>query len=160
MAIENVKGTVLGIKATQGVGAAGSLKLKPVTLEVNATASAGSTYSLGRFSSKTRILGDVLSKIYFDQLANAGIPKMDCGIFGVNNNITDDDDALNDGITITASGSSVLVKNIADYGKQLWEFVNGQLTDPGGEFDIMLTLKDADVNLGGTITSQIATLID
>ncbi len=161
MAVENLDGTVRGVFATQGVGQAGDTKTKILTVEVTAAASTTSTY-FGlkcRIPSIARITG--FSKVHFDDLASTGSPTLDIGLFNVNNNITDDDDALNDGIDVfTAAGSSAVVKDISNYGKRAWEFVNGQTSDPGGELEVKITLKDADTNTGGTVTLELSYIID
>ena len=86
-----------------------------------------------------------------------GSPTLDIGVFNSPGGtaITGDVDALNDGIDAATAGNTRVVKNIANYGKRLWEFVNGQTTDPGGDLDIKITLDDADVNTGGTITIEL-----
>lgn len=161
MAIENLDGTVRGILATQGIGQAGDSKSKVVTVEVTSAASVNSTYFSQRLRipSNARILGSGI--IYFDDLASTGSPTLDIGLFGVDDNITDDDDALNDGIDVfTGASSSPIVKNISNYGKRAWEFVSGLTEDPRSQLDIRVTLKDAAANTGGTITIELHYTID
>ena len=161
MAVENLSGTIRGVDATYGVGEGGTLKSKTVTVEVSANASATSTYFQGklRIPSTARIVGGI-SKIYLDDLASSGSPTLDAGLFAVNGNITSDDDALNDGIDAASAGSVSLIKDISNYGKKAYEFVSGQTSDPQGELDVVLTIKDAATNTGGTVTMELFYTID
>lgn len=161
MAVENLDGTLRGVDATHGIGSAGNVKNKTLTVEVDSAASATSTYfgAKARIPSNARILG--ISKFHFDDLASSGSPTMDIGLFAVDSNITDDDDALNDGIDVaTAAGNTSVVKAVENYGKRAWELVSGQTTDPKGELDVKVTLKDAAVNTGGTITLELFYTLD
>ena len=125
------------------------------TVEVDAAASATSTYHLHRLPSNAEILPG--SKISIDDLASAGAPTLDLSVFAVNGNLAqaDDDDALNDGIDAAAAGDSDMVKERADWGREFWDHVASEAADPGGKLDIKATLKDAAVNVGGTITSVV-----
>jgi hypothetical protein len=141
-------------KAVIGKGAAGQLiVLAPRTVEIAASESA-STIDFGNIPSNFRI--DGASRIYWDDLATTGSPTLDLGLFAVNANITDDDDALNDGLALssvsTANVGAVVVKDIANFGKMAYEFVNGQTTDPKGELKIKGTVKDASTTATGTVT--------
>lgn len=161
MAVENLLGTLRGTQAAQGIGEAGNLKCKIATVEMTAAASDTSTYfgTKFRIPSNARIAG--ISKLHFDDLATTGSPTLDIGLFAVNGNITDDVDALNDGIDVaTAAGSATVVKAIENYGKEAWEFVNGQTTDPKGELEVKVTLDDADCDSGGSITLELYYTID
>lgn len=160
MAIENLLGTLRGTQAAQGIGEAGNLKSKVITVEVTAAATDTSTYfgTKFRIPSNARISG--LSRFSHDDLASTGSPTMDIGLFAVNSNITDDADALTDGIDVTAAGSAIVVKAIENYGKEAWEYVSGQTTDPKGELEIKVSLVDADANTGGSITLELFYTID
>ena len=136
----------------------GRVKCWVETVEVGNGDSVSSTYHMARLPSNARILG--MSKIYFDDLATAGSPTLDIGVYNISGSaITDDPDALNDGIDCaTAAGSASLVKDIANHGKRLYEFVNGQTTDPKCDLDIKVKLLDADLSAtpdGNTITVEI-----
>lgn len=129
------------------------------TREVTAAASAASEYVMFRIPSNLRIMG--ASKIYFDDLASTGSPTLDIGLKAVASNITSDADALNDGIDCaTAASSASIVKDIANYGKFAWQFVNGQTTDPGGSLDLTVSILDAAANTGGTITVELFGYVD
>lgn len=129
------------------------------TTEVAAAAAAGTEYVVCRIPSNARIHG--LSEIAFDDLASTGAPTLDIGLKAVNGNVTTDDDGLNDGIDVaTAAGTAKVVKDAANYGKEAWEFVSGETADPGGFLDVIITLKDAAANTGGTVTATLAYSID
>ena len=129
------------------------------TVEVTAAASATAIYTMMRIPSSARITG--LSKLSFDDLASTGSPTLDIGLKAVNANITTDPDALNDGIDCaTAAGTANVIKNISNYGKEAWEHVSGASSDPGGFFDVIVTLADADANSGGTITLTLVFTLD
>ena len=128
-------------------------------MEVNSDDSATSTYDFGEIPSSARILG--ASTAYWDDLASTGAPTLDLGLFANDGNITDDDDALNDGLdAATASTGTKVVKDLANYGKRAWELVSGQTTDPGGVLTVKATLKDAAVNVGGSLTVELWYAID
>lgn len=121
-------------------------------IEVSAAASDTSTYRLGRIKSNEVI--SINSKFYFDDLASTGAPTMDVGLEG--SQITNDVDALATGADVTSAGSVIIGPvGIEDIGKMAWEYVNGLTEDPGGYFDIVVTLDDADVNTGGTIAIEM-----
>lgn len=140
-----------------GKGDAGNSKLVTTTVEV-ATGATGSTYKLCRIPADARISG--LSTIYWDDLATSGAPDLDFGLASVDSNITSDPDALNDGLDASATGSSALVKDRANYGKRAWEYVNGQTVDPGGQLDIYMTTTTAPVNSAGTVTLDLVYTLD
>ena len=145
----------------------GEMKVWIETVEVGSADSATSIYSMARIPSSARILGS--SRLHYDDLATAGSPTLDIGIFPLPSPnggelqahwpgyITADADALNDGIDAGASGgaSVAVIKDKANYGKQLWEFVNGLTADPKCKLDIKVSLLDADVNAGGTMTLEL-----
>ena len=166
MAVQDLKGSriITGLTATPATLAdagegGGRVKVWVETVEVGNADSVSSTYHMARLPSNARILG--MSKIYFDDLATVGSPTLDIGIYNTSSrtDITDDADALNDGIDCaTAAGSASLVKDISNYGKRLYEYVNGQTTDPKCDLDIKVKLLDADLSAtpdGNTITVEI-----
>lgn len=149
-------------KATIGRGAAGQLvHLGARTVELTASDSS-STIDFGKIPSTFRIAG--CSRIYWDDLATSGSPTLDIGLFAVDSNITSDDDCLNDGLALsavsTANVGAVVIKDVANFGKQAWEYVNGQTSDPKGEFSIKGTVRDAATTATGTVTLDLYGYID
>lgn len=143
-----------GKLGTKQVETARSVILRDSTVEVAAAASANSVYTFIRIPTSARISG--LSAYAHDDLASTGSPTLDFGFAAVDSNITSDPDALNDGIDVaTAAGSGKLIKNIANYGKTVWEIL-GLSADPGGFVDLIGTLVDAAANTGGTVTVTVA----
>lgn len=140
-----------------GKGDAANLKFITSTVEV-ATGTTGKTYKFARIPAAARIHG--ASILYWDDLATSGSPDLDFGLASVNSNITSDPDALNDGLDGSATGTSTLVKDRANYGKRAWEFVNGQSANPGGELDIYMTTTTASINQAGTVTLELAYTLD
>jgi hypothetical protein len=134
----------------------GEVKCWVETVEVGAADSATSTYLMARLPSHARILGQ--SRLYFDDLASAGSPTIDIGIFPTRTgDFTGDADALNDGLdaaTVMSTGTPV-IKDKANYGKRAWEFISGVTVDPVCDVYIKLSLLDADVNVGGTVTLEL-----
>lgn len=132
----------------------GRVKVWVDTIEATA-ASAGEVYSLAVIPSNARILG--MSKVYWDDLASTGSPTLDLGFTPLNSNdFTADPDALNDGLDLaTAASSAAVIKDVANYGKRAWEFVNGQTTDPKCDMHLIGTLADAATNATGTITLEL-----
>lgn len=129
--------------------------------EVTAGDSATSTYRLLRLPSNARLLGS--STISLDDLASTGSPTIDIGIVNVTGEtrITDDPDGINDGIdAATAATGTTLIKSINNFGKKLYEFVDGQTSDPKGDLEVMMSIVDADVNSGGTVVFQFDVTFD
>ena len=129
------------------------------TVEVAAAAADGTEHRMMRLPLAARIHG--LSEIRFDDLASTGSPTLDIGFAPVNSNFTKDADAMNDGIDCaTAAGSARMIKDHANYGKQVWEFISGATATTQGFADLIVTVKDAAVNTGGTVTVVVAYSID
>lgn len=130
-----------------------------ISFEVAAAASAGSIYRVARIPSGARILRG--SIIQWDDLASTGSPTLDVGFQAVDANVTTDDDALNDGIDVaTAAGSAALVKDHANWGLPAWDYVNGVSSDPGGFLDLIVSIKDAATNTGGTVSLSLVYATD
>lgn len=138
-----------------GHGFYGNAKLAWAVQEVSASASASSTYDLHILPSNARIHG--ASKVYFDDMATTGSPTVDIGcVVGASY----DDDSVNDGLAVSsASTGASFVKDIANYGKYLWQLA-GRSSDPGGKITIRAKLKDASVTTGGTFTSEVVYSLD
>lgn len=129
--------------------------------EVTAGDSDTSTYRLVRLPSNARLLGS--SHYSLDDLASTGSPTIDIGVANVSGEtrITDDPDAINDGIdAATAATGQPVIKTIDNYGKKLYEFVSGQTTDPKGDLEVYMSIVDADVNTGGTVVFQFDVTFD
>jgi hypothetical protein len=155
MAADSQNATILGLQ-TQGTDQVLSrlgLNVQTATVEVTAAASANSIYTMFRIPANARIVFP--STLARDDLASTGSPTLDIGLRAVDSNITTDPDALNDGIDAATAGTSNVVKDIANYGKRAWEYVNGQTTAPGGLLDVIVSLVDADTNTGGTLTMTL-----
>ena len=136
----------------------GRTKVWVETVETTASDSVSSTYHMARLPSNARILG--ASRIYWDDLATAGAPTLDIGIYPVRSgDFTADVDALNDGLAVATANTTgvAVVKDMANYGKRVYEFINGQTTDPKCDVDIKLVLADAALTAGGagTITMEL-----
>src|SRR5690349_12522248 len=131
------------------------------TQEVAAAASS-STIAFFNIPSNARIA--VASRAYWDDLATSGSPTLDIGLYAVNGNITSDDDALNDGLALsavsTASAGAHVIKDFANGGKRAWEFVNGQTSDPGGELLVKGVIRDAATTATGTVSLEILYSVD
>lgn len=147
-----------------GKGAAGTLISAGVrTIELAPSASGTLVDFKLRIPSHARI--DLASGIAYDDLATTGAPTLDIGLYAVDSNITSDDDALNDGLTlataVTWATRAPVVKDFANAGKQAWEYVNGQTSDPGGFFDVKGIVRDAaTVTNTGSITLDLKYYID
>jgi hypothetical protein len=164
MAVVNLKGSriITGLTAEPPVLAdpgegGGRAKVWVETVEATASDSVSSTYHMARLPSNARILG--ASTLYWDDLATAGSPTVDLGCYPVRTgDFTEDDDALSDGHAVSSAGTGAkVVGNIANYGKRLYEFINGQTTDPKCDIDVKAKLKDAALTAGGggTVTVEI-----
>jgi len=167
MAIVNLNGSLImtGLAADPvvlggpGIGN-GAVRSWVETVEVGAADSDTSTYLVARLPSNARILGT--SRIKTDDLASAGAPTVDIGVFNRSGktDITDDPDAINDGIDVATVTDVAVIKDISNYGIRLWEHVAGLTEDPDVDLDIKLSLVDADVNVGGTMTIELYYTLD
>ena len=161
MAVENLTATArhpLAVSTTTNAIPGDKLNAYPVTVEVTAAASATSTYFLGKLPSAARLLP--MSAVGLDDLASTGSPTLDIGTFNSAGAVADDDDSINDGIDLaTASASAPMLKDVADWGKPLWE-IHGEASDPGGTVDLYATIKDAATNTGGTMSFCIVYAVD
>jgi len=144
-----------------GKGEAYQAKNLCATIELAASAS-GTTIDFGYVPSNARILG--CSRVYWDDLATSGSPTLDLGFIAVDSNITSDDDCLNDGLALssvsTANVGAVVVKDIANFGKKAWEYVNGQTTDPNGSLKVQGVVRDAATTATGTVTLDLYYTLD
>lgn len=156
MAVVNLEATVKGNDIARGKGAAGNVISLTSVVTTNADDSATSTYDFGDIPSNARILGQ--STYWVDDLASAGSPTLDIGLFG--DSITDDDDAFTAGISLATAGSNRLISDFANIGKEAWEYVSGQSSDPKSILTVKGTLKDADINTAGDIVVEIYYTID
>ena len=149
-----------------GIGSAGALKhYGSRTIELTAAASADVIDFQIQIPSNLRISS--LSRVLHDDLATSGSPTIDIGLYAVNGNITSDDDALTDGIVVSAVMTSStqtigvpLVKDFANAGKPAYLFVSGQTTDPGGMLAVKGVVRDAATNATGTITLELVGYLD
>jgi hypothetical protein len=128
------------------------------TVELAASAS-GVTVKLGRIPSNMRLLPT--GSIYCDDLATSGSPTLDLGLASVKSNITSDPDAINNGLALSAvTTTTTIMADPANAGKQAWELVSGQSTDPGGSLDVYATVKDAATTATGTLTVELYGYLD
>ena len=169
MAVVALKGSriITGLVATPSVPAdpgegGGAVRIWVETVETTASDSVSSTYHLARLPSNARILG--ASTLYWDDLSTSGSPTLDIGVYPVRTgDITADVDALSNGHAVSSAGTGAkVIGSIADYGLPLWDFVNGQTTDPKCDLDIKAVLCDAALSAGstGTITIELYYTID
>lgn len=144
---------------TPGKGDANSVKvLASATIELVASAS-GTTIKFGRIPSNARILP--IGLIYNDDLATSGSPTLDIGLASVDANITSDPVALTNGLALSAATTTTTVlSDVANAGLPAWDLVSGQASDPGGEFDIYGSVKDAATTATGTVTAIIYGYLD
>lgn len=149
--------------AVPGKGEGPNLKTLIATKSVTARTN-GHTMRMVRLPSNARL--STLSKLYFDDLASSGSPTIDIGIAPVNdaaNAVTADPDALNDGIDVFTSatgGSANVIKDHANAGKQLWEYVSGLTQDPNCMLDIYVSFVDANTNVTGDVTLEAVFYFD
>lgn len=125
------------------------------TIEVGSDDSANSTYTLNRIYLLSNAIILPQSVIQIDDLASTGSPTLDIGLKG--DHITDDPDAINDGIDAATAGKYDLIKDPALWGAEtpLWDYVAGLTSDPGGFFELYVSLVDAAVNVGGTMSVSL-----
>lgn len=142
---------------TNGVPTRYGMNVAEATVAVSAAASAASIYTMLRIPSSARISD--LSRLRIDDLASSGAPTLDIGFAAVAGNVTTDDDSVNDGIDAATAGDYPVIKDTADAGKYAWE-LHGESADPGGFLDLIVTIKDAATNTGGTMTVSLVYTYD
>ncbi len=157
MSVTTNTATVRGIDTPPSqTGAAKREVVITRTVELAASDSS-STINFCRIPSNARITG--LSRIYWDDLATSGSPTLDIGLYAVNANVTSDDDALNDGLALsavsTAGIGSPVIKDIANYGLPAWDHVANVTADPGGFLDVKGVIRDAATTATGTVTLEL-----
>jgi len=144
--------------ATIGKGESGNIKHVTTLIEIAAAATVGQTFKLARLPSNARLCGS--SELYWDDLSTAS-PDLDIGLASVDSNITSDPDAINDGLDAgTASAGIKLTKTINNIGLPIWDLVNGQTEDPGGELDVYLSVTGVALDVGGTVVACIDYTLD
>jgi len=150
--------------ALSAVSHGGSYSVKALTssIEVSVATSTGDVVNFGYIPSNARLLAS--SRLYWDDLATAGSPTMDLGLAAVDDNLAnaDDPDALSNGhdlATATATGA-MAVSAIADVGKEAWDFVASEASDPGGVLKVTGTTVDAVTTQAGTVTLELYYVID
>src|SRR5262245_31113263 len=151
MALENLFAKGAGPydpRSSHGLG--GDVKGVSRTLEMSAAANIASTYDFAYVPTNARLFGS--SKLFFDAVGGAGI-LLDIGFAPVDGNITASLQALNDSIAANAAGSGALIKDIANYGKRVWEIL-GLAADPGGMVILRVSSRGA-AGTGGTITLEL-----
>lgn len=164
MTIENIIATARGVDRMPGKGNAGNIKIDMRRASASATAEAGSTYTFGRFPSNIRLLHDLARIQTHNSVATTTTIKNKIGLFGVDGNIIDDDDALFPSFAVNTSYQRLYlvstVNDVFDHNKQLWEYVSGLTKDPGGEIDIKVTFfgGTASENIGA-IHTQVMTVV-
>jgi hypothetical protein len=118
-----------------------------------------STIDFGRIPSNARLLGS--SKLNWGTLG--GTTNFDLGIGAVNGNLAnaDDPNGLSDGNDASSAGSdTVAITAFADYGKEAWDFVASETSDPDGMLKVYATITDLTTTVEGTITLEMNYVVD
>ena len=154
------------VNAIFSKGDAGNLR-SPGARTIELAASASGTIIDFKLRVPLSARVDALSRLYHDDLATSGSPTIDLGFYAVDANFTTDDDALTDGVAVsavmTASTQTIgvpVVKDFANAGKQVWEFISGATKDTGGFADVKGVVRDAATNAAGTVTLDMKTYED
>ena len=137
-----------------GKGAANVVQvLLTSVMEVPASAS-GTTIHFGRIPANARLSN--LSRVYWDDLTTTGNATLDIGLASVEVNITNDPNGLSDAHDVTSAGNQPLLDLFEKSGDFAWEFVDAQVTDPGGLLDVYGTITDAaTAGLTGTVMVEV-----
>lgn len=168
MAVDTVNGSrvmsgfaaSVPVLADPGEGG-GKTRVWVETVEVDATASTGSLYTMARIPSAARIMG--ASRIYNDALGTA-TATMSWGMYntGSRTEFTNSTTGLCSGL-ITSSASTVgrpLIGDVANYGRRLFELA-GLSADPKCDMDVRMQLATANLSSGaGTVTVEIYYALD
>lgn len=143
-----------------GKGDAYTSKVLVATYELASATAEGSTVDFGKVPSNARFLG--ASRLYWDDLTTTGSPTMDIGLAPVNSNITEDDDALSNGHALSSAGNALAISAPEKVGVYAWDLTTamGVTEDPGGEFIVRGTVKDAGHTITGTVTLELHYYLD
>ena len=144
-----------------GKGDSHALKCITSVVEVATNTESGSTLKFMRIPSNARISN--LSRVTWDDLTSGGgSVTLDLGLASVDANITSDPNALSEAHAVTAVDltGEPLLDLFEKSGDRAWEFVNGQSTDPGGEFDVYGTLEDDAHTQVGTVMVELYYTLD
>lgn len=149
------------VNAIIGKGDGGNLRAIGVRTVEQAASSSGNVIDFKiRLPLNARI--DASSRLYHDDLATSGSPTLDLGFYAVDGNFTTDDDALNDGIAVSAVmtastqlGGVPVVKDFANAGKRVWEFISGATAETGGFADVKGVIRDAATTTTGTVALDL-----
>jgi hypothetical protein len=131
------------------------------TIAVADNTAAATVWEVARIPSNARIMPG--SWIATDDLeTGSDTPTLDVGFAAVNGNITSDADALQAGITAATAGVTPLIANTSHqlWGKQAWEYVNGQTSDPGGFLDLTVSLLDHNATEAGDVSVYLVYQVD
>lgn len=123
-------------------------------VDIDDAAVENDVYLLARLPSAARVHG--ISELVVPELADSNTPTADIGVMSADGRFEADDDVLHEGLE---DETVRLIAAPADYGKTMWE-LSGLPSDPGGFIDITLTIKDDDVDEGGTCALVLAYSID
>lgn len=157
--MDGLLNTVPAVLADPGEGG-GRMKIWNETFETSAADSSTSTYHVARLPSNARIFG--LSRISHDALGST-TATFDIGCYNTNSTtyFTNDSDAINDGIVCSTAGDKRFVKDSANDGLPLWDFITGLTADPKCDIDVKLVIADAHLSSGaGTVTVEIVYATD
>lgn len=142
----------------------GNVKASPVgtntldaTVKIPAETAAGARYEMFRVPSRARIHGT--SRIYWDDLDNTTDLMIDIGIANIDGNVTDDPDAINNGLDTSSAGNALVIPDHANFGKMVWELA-GLSSDPGGEVYITVTTTDHESETEGDVSMTLVYSVD
>tara|TARA_R110000744_G_scaffold66596_4_gene136173 strand:+ start:11576 stop:12076 length:501 start_codon:yes stop_codon:yes gene_type:complete len=136
----------------------GRIRYANDTVEVTAAASVASTYDLARLPANARIITN-MSLLHWDDLGTT-TSTLTVGLYGVDDATNDDSDIIGTGLNPTSAGSGAVGPiGIANYGKTIWELL-GFSADPGGMFDVRVTVVAGVQSVGGTLALEMAYTVD
>lgn len=125
------------------------------TTTTGTTTTSGSTYLAVRLPSNA-----VLKYGTIQGVGSIDLPDVDVGVRQVASPNNLDDDALATALDIDDTGDHVFIGQLGsqDTRKQMWEWA-GMSADPGGEFDIHVSL-DADAVAAGVFITKVYYVVD
>lgn len=125
------------------------------TTTTGTTTTSGSTYLALRLPSNA-----VLKYGTIQGDGTVDLPDADVGVRQVVSPNTLDDDALATALDVDDTGDHVFIGELGsqDTNKQMWEWA-GLTTDPGGQFDIHVSL-DADADAAGVFITKVYYVVD
>lgn len=129
------------------------------TVTTNADDSVGSAFTLFTgIPLDARLMPD--SWINNDDLGTSTQPDIEIGFFAEDSQFTDDEDALATALSGQTAGEKPLLADHKNWGKQVWEYINGATADTGGTATLKITIRTAAIDTAGDVSAKLRLMMN